>query len=133
MLMLTLWFLSYFVGVDSERHRNLLFETSEFSLILNNLPTLDDNYTLEQMKAELWDHIATIVKEQPQQISRLRNSEESRACEIIDIQFAMSDYQYLEDVVKIKKLSQEIEKIDMKMEECGDSSRAKQKFQQTSA
>jgi len=35
----------------------------------------------------------------------------------VDIQFAMSDYQYLEDVVTIKKMSQEIEKLDLKIEE----------------
>lgn len=29
----------------------------------------------------------------------------------------MSDYQYLEDVVAIKKLSQEIEKIELKIHE----------------
>lgn len=53
-------------------------------------------------------------------IQKLRNSEEERACEIIDIQFAMSDYQYLEDVVGIKKISQEIEKIDHKLDESYD-------------
>lgn len=44
------------------------------------------------MKAELWEHIVTVLREQPQQIEKLSNSDESRACEIIDIQFAMSDY-----------------------------------------
>jgi hypothetical protein len=55
-------------------------------------------------------------------IERLRHSDETRACEIVDIQFAMSDYQYLESVVNIKKISQEIEKIDLQMKECSPGS-----------
>ena len=53
-------------------------------------------------------------------IQKLQYSEDDRACEIIDIQFAMSDYQYLEDVVGIKKISQEIEKIDHKLDDSFD-------------
>ena len=71
------------------------------------------------MKAELWDHLEKAAQQQTQQIRRLRTSEESRACEIIDIQFAMSDYRFLEDVVNIKKLSQKVEKLDMKIKEAG--------------
>lgn len=65
MFLFALWFITYFIKVDSERHRNLLFETSEFSVIVNNLPELNEDYTIEQMKAELWDHITTIIKQQP--------------------------------------------------------------------
>ena len=72
------------------------------------------------MKAELWNHISKIVQEQPQQIEKLRESHENRANEIIDIQFAMSDYQYMNDVVSIKKLSNDIIKLDMKIDECKD-------------
>ena len=68
------------------------------------------------MKAELWEHIETVVKEQNQRIEKLKSSEESRACEIIDIQFAMSDYRFLEDVVQIKKISLELEKLDIKID-----------------
>ena len=35
----------------------------------------------------------------------------------MDIQFAMSDYQYLENVVAIKNISQQIEKVDQKLKE----------------
>ena len=59
-----LWSISYFVKVDSERHRKLLFETQEFAVQVDNLPTLNDVFAFEQMKAELWEHIQTVVKEQ---------------------------------------------------------------------
>ena len=51
------------------------------------------------------------------QIGKLSTSDEAQSCEIVDIQFAMSDYQFLEDVVTIKKISQYIEKLDMKINE----------------
>ena len=66
--------------------------------------------------------VASIFPEKLDQkmIQKLQYSEDERACEIIDIQFAMSDYQYLEDVVGIKKISQEIEKIDHKLDDSFD-------------
>ena len=32
MFLVALWLMSYFVEVDAERHKNLLYETSEFSV-----------------------------------------------------------------------------------------------------
>jgi hypothetical protein len=32
----------------------------------------------------------------------------------VDIQFAMSDYKYMEDLVKVKNISNEIEKIQLR-------------------
>jgi hypothetical protein len=87
-----LWTISYLVRLDSERHKNLLYETKEFSIIVSNLPKITSLFTVEDLKAELWDHFQSIVKNQPHQIEKLKNSDESRTCEIIDIQFAMSDY-----------------------------------------
>jgi len=45
--LLSLWIITYFVKLDSDRHNNLLFETKEFSIAINNLPPLDNNYTIE--------------------------------------------------------------------------------------
>lgn len=115
--LLSLWAIAYFVKGDSERHRNLLFETREFAVVVKNLPKLSASYTIDQMKAELWDHLQNTVKQHSHQIQKLKDSEESRSCEIIDIQFAMSDYRFLEDVVKIKKLSQAIERVENKANE----------------
>jgi len=48
--LLSLWIVTYFVKLDSDRHNNLLFETREFSIMINNLPPLDNDYTIEQLK-----------------------------------------------------------------------------------
>ena len=61
--LLSIWIITYFVKLDSDRHNNLLFETREFSIAIKNLPTLDNQYTIEQMKTELWDHLLTIISE----------------------------------------------------------------------
>ena len=116
----TIWFITYLVRKDSERHKNLLFETKEFAVSVRNLPILNCFYSIEQMKAELWEHFSVILKQEPQQISQLSHSTEERSCEIIDIQFAMSDYQFLDDIVQIKEISKMIEKIDMQLEEIED-------------
>lgn len=115
-----IWIMSYLVRLDSERHKRLLFETKEFSVIVNNLPKITSLYTIEDLKADLYIHFQQIVKDQPNQIEKLKTSDESRTCEIIDIQFAMSDYQFLQDIVNIKKISQQIEKLDIKIEEADD-------------
>lgn len=59
---------------------------------------------------------------------KLRSSDESKANQIVDIQFAMSDYQYLENVVHIKKYSQEIEIVDLKMKECKEGTNKMKKL-----
>lgn len=63
LFMINLMMTSWLVKIDSERHKNLLFETNEFSISVSHLPRLSPDYTRMQMKAELWDHISTIVKE----------------------------------------------------------------------
>ena len=47
MFLVAIWLISYFVKIDSERHKNLLFETSEFSVMINNLPKLNAAYSIE--------------------------------------------------------------------------------------
>jgi len=42
-----IWVITYLVKLDSERHKNLLFETKEFSVVVDNLPTLSEDYTIE--------------------------------------------------------------------------------------
>lgn len=61
--LLSLWLISYLIRRDVQRHRNMLFETSEFAVVVQNLPRLTSTYSLEQMKAELWDHIQTVVQQ----------------------------------------------------------------------
>lgn len=47
----------------------------------------------------------------------------------MDIQFAMSDYQYLENVVAIKNISQQIEKVDQKLKESIEKNQSKREDQ----
>ena len=44
MFITTLWATSYLVKVDAERHKKLLYETSEFSITVGNLPRLSPTY-----------------------------------------------------------------------------------------
>jgi len=69
--LLTVWFLTHSVRVDAERHRNLLFETKEFALEIYNLPRLHPKYSLEVLKAELWEHIEKVIATEPQKIPKL--------------------------------------------------------------
>ena len=97
--LLYLWFITYFIKVDAERHKNLLFETQEFAVEIDNLPKLSADYPPQLLKAELWNHLEKCCKLQSQQIERLADTKLEQACEIVDIQFAMSDYKYLDHVV----------------------------------
>lgn len=45
--LITIWFISYLVKKDSERHKNLLFETKEFAVSVKNLPKLNYFYSIE--------------------------------------------------------------------------------------
>ena len=42
--LLFLWSVSYLVKIDAERHKKLLYETSEFSITVSNFPKLDHSY-----------------------------------------------------------------------------------------
>lgn len=114
--------------MDSERHKNLFVETQEFSIQVDNLPKITKEYQIEQLKAELWDHFETQIKEETQKIMKLKSSDVDKAYQIVDIQFGMSDYQYLESIVHIKNYSQEIEIVDLKIEECTPESRKMKKL-----
>jgi hypothetical protein len=45
--LLSIWIITYFVKLDTDRHNNLLFETKEFSVAIKSLPKLDSNYSIE--------------------------------------------------------------------------------------
>lgn len=75
--------LTYIVMIDSENHRNKLFETYEFSVVITRLPQETEDFNQDTLKIDLWNHIMKINKDQPQQIDCL--SEGDRSCEIFDI------------------------------------------------
>ena len=56
--------LSYVVMIDSENHRNKLFETYEFSVVITRLPKIDEEYSQDTLKIDLWNHIMKINKSQ---------------------------------------------------------------------
>lgn len=105
--------LTYIVNIDAENHRNQLFETYEFSIIITNLPEITSEYSVEELKVDLWDKIVSNVEHEKQQINFLKDSKNSS--EIVDIQFAMGDQKALEEVKKIKNYALEIQKLDLKM------------------
>ena len=84
-LLVSVWIIAFLVNLDANRHKNLYFETSEFSIGINNLPTLTQDYNIKKMKAELWDHLVKIISQEKQQIPLLKKSEPGRAYEIVDI------------------------------------------------
>lgn len=84
-LIVGFWFIQYYVKVDKDRHNKLLVETKEFALEFWRLPELNENYSIMTLKADLWDHIETIIKDQKQQILKLEDVDPSQNCEIIDI------------------------------------------------
>ena len=67
------------------------------------------------LKADLWTHLTDSIKGQSQEIKRLADTSEEQNCEIVDIQFAMSDYQYLEDIVAIKDYANQIATYDAEL------------------
>ena len=51
---------------DSWRHRNLLFETQEFSVFIWDLPKMKNSYKIENMKVDLINHIIHNIKKSHQ-------------------------------------------------------------------
>ena len=60
------WYISYSIACDIDRHDNVMFETNQFAVTINNLPKQSSKYSEDRLKSELWEHISNIVKEQPQ-------------------------------------------------------------------
>jgi hypothetical protein len=50
------------VNIDAENHRNQLFETYEFSIIITNLPEITSEYSVDQLKVELWEKIIKVIE-----------------------------------------------------------------------
>lgn len=85
-----------------------MLQTKEFSVFVKKLPKLTKDFTIDMLKSDLWTHIEKVIRKEPQKIHNLKDN----ACEIVDIQFAMSNYQNLEKVKKISKLADEIIRCD---------------------
>ena len=57
------------------------------------MPEINRDNTVEQMKADLWEHIIKVIKDVPQQLIIYGGLEYDKddQCEIVDIQFAMDE------------------------------------------
>lgn len=54
-----------------------MIETQEFAASIGNLPEVDSNYTVEVLKADLWEHLNKNISTYEQQMSKLKNTEAS--------------------------------------------------------
>lgn len=54
------------VKLESERHRDLMLETKEFSVFVKKLPKLTKDFTIDMLKSDLWTHIMKVIKDSPQ-------------------------------------------------------------------
>ena len=77
-------------------------ECKQFSCEISNLPKTSSDYSILQLKADLWAHIIKCLQlkdEAKAKVSPEANSNEIP--EIVDIQFAKADYSYLDSVQTI--------------------------------
>ena len=54
MTMLAIWIIEYYIRLDVERHQSKLFETSEFTVEIWNLPKLHEEYSAEILKSDIY-------------------------------------------------------------------------------
>ena len=61
-LLIFLIFVQRAIKLESKRHRDLMLETKEFSIFVKNLPQITKNFTIEELKSNLWTHITKVIK-----------------------------------------------------------------------
>jgi hypothetical protein len=77
--LMAIWFLQHYVGVEKNKQKKKLLEVREFCLLFSNLPELTNQYSQEMLKAELWAHITSAIKEHPQQIEEMKDMDMTHA------------------------------------------------------
>ena len=60
--LVSIWIVDYFIKMDIQRHKKQLIETKQFAVTISNLPPTDDKYNIDQLKADLWNHIIDRIK-----------------------------------------------------------------------
>jgi hypothetical protein len=63
--LLSFYFLAYFENSDRRDIDRDNLTTEDFSLVFKNLPKPSAYNTIPELKAALWNHIETIVKNEP--------------------------------------------------------------------
>ena len=110
-LFVAIMVMSLQVLVDYERQRNGQHQTSDFAVMIENLPALSTTYSIEELRIDLWTHAQSCVDGCAWQILELEGS--TKSSDIIDIQFIMeNDQHYLKDVPKIKHYLDQIKNLD---------------------
>jgi len=89
---------------DSDRHRRQFLETKQFAVEIGNLPKLTKEYPLSLLRVELDHHIQSKIQ-----------TPDNESNQLVDIQFAMSNYKFLQIVKEIKQISEQIQEIDFKI------------------
>lgn len=87
--LILIWVSEMLIKIEVNRHNSQLPECKQFSMTVENLPRTSEKYTIKQLKADLWEHILTQLR--PYEYGK-------EEAEIVDIQFAFSDYSYLEQL-----------------------------------
>ena len=71
-----IWVSEMLVKIEVNRHNGQLPECKQFCITIENLPETSETYSIKQLKADLWDHILT-------QLKNVQNAKEEP--EIVDI------------------------------------------------
>lgn len=64
-LLLFLIYVQRAVKLESDRHRDLMLETKEFSVFVKKLPKLTKDFNKDMLKSELWTHIVKVIEKEP--------------------------------------------------------------------
>ena len=118
MFFLLLWVAEYLIQFEVNRHNTLLPECKQFAITIENLPKLDQKLTIQNLKAELWQHLINCLE----QVEGNTNEKDLGTPEIVDIQFALEDYSYLEYVQTIISSTRRIEQINLEITELEEES-----------
>lgn len=108
-----LWLIEFLIKIDIARHESFLLESRNFAVQVDGLPKISAAYTLDQLRGELWTHVTEVIKFHPQQVQKLRGCNFRQAIEIVDIQFAMANYDNLEALREILEASQVLEGVEL--------------------
>ena len=115
-MLLAIWRMQYLVRKDKQRRSKYIFETSEFSVQIDNLPDVSPTYSICQLKADLLAMSENIIKKYGQQPDSQSKKPTSASSEIIDIQFVMNDSMLLDSAKRLTEKQQQISSIEKQVQ-----------------
>ena len=62
-LLVSIKICEYLIQCYIDRYKKSSVECSNFAISIENLPYLDENYTLQHLKADLWEYIDSTMQE----------------------------------------------------------------------